>query len=527
MRRNRYKGYDCDAVVIGSGIAGLSAGAYLARRGVNVVVCEHHSRPGGYFSSFQHKGYTFDGGIQACENLGVLIPMLRQLGVLDRIHLAKSKVGVATPDILVPLDSITDMEEYFRALADRFPSQKAGLMQVSEDLQRLSFALDAMVGLPLPMYHPLRETCKAVPEWIRKNRFGLKNAGYFARMMQLPVEEYLARHLSDPNLLRIVHQVYPTGTPTSFALGYTRISVDYYYPDGGMQAISDVLAQYIRENGGQVMVNTLVEEILLEEGRAGGVRVQGGETIRSPFVVSAGDARRAMLRMLPAGAVPESYRKRLENTPIGESLFNLFLGVDIPPDELPLKGCQHLMPYSPTYRGVSYHDILHSEDYFQHAPQTVSVPNLYDHSMAPEGKSAIICVILAVQSYADNWGTRNGKRTVAYRKLKEKVSGEVIETLEKIIPGISGKVEVQLAATPYTQERYSLNSGGAMAGWTYNPREMFHNAAWNYLALGHFTPVKNLLQTGHWAFFPGGAPAGMIGGKLVAEIINARLKYGI
>jgi len=527
MKSRKHQKHDCEAVIIGSGIAGLSTGAYLAHHGIKVVVCEQHSRPGGYFTSFKHKGYTFDGGIQACEDMGTLIPMLRQLGILDRINLVKSKVGVATPDVIVPLDSIPDMDKYFLALAERFPTQKDGLQRVSEDLQRLSFALDAMVGLPLPMYYPFGEILKAVPAWLREHRSGLKDAGYFARMMQTPIEEYLARHVTDPNLLRILHHVYPTGTPTSFALGYTRVNVDYYYPDGGMQAVADVLAQSIEDKGGQMLVETLVEESLLENGRASGVRLRGGETIRAPFVISAGDARRAMLQMLPPGAIPDSYRDRLENAPLGESLFNLFLGVDIPPNELPLQGCQHLMPYTPTYRGVSYQDILHSEDYFRHAPATVSIPNLYDHSMAPKGKSAIICVVLAVQEYANNWGTKKGQPTADYKKLKKKVSQDIVSNLEKIIPGISGKIEVQLAATPYTQERYSLNSGGAMAGWTYHPQKTFHNTAWNYLALGRFTPVENVLRSGHCAFVGGGALAGMIGGKLVAEVVNARLKLGI
>ena len=66
MGRKKYRGYDYEAVVIGSGIGGLTAGAYLARKGRRVLICEQNHQPGGCFNSFTRKGYTFDGGIQGC-----------------------------------------------------------------------------------------------------------------------------------------------------------------------------------------------------------------------------------------------------------------------------------------------------------------------------------------------------------------------------------------------------------------------------------------------------------------------------
>ena len=63
--------FDYDAIIIGSGIGGLITGAYLAEQGAKVLICEHHRQPGGCFTSFKRKGYTFDGGIQGCEDGGV------------------------------------------------------------------------------------------------------------------------------------------------------------------------------------------------------------------------------------------------------------------------------------------------------------------------------------------------------------------------------------------------------------------------------------------------------------------------
>ena len=526
MIKEKYRGDDYDAIVIGSGIGGMTTAAYLARAGVRVLICEQHSRPGGYFTTFKHKGYAFDGGIQACENLGALLPMLRQLGVLYRLKLGKSPLGMALPDALVPINSISDIVKLYDIMGEKFPTQAEGLKRVGEDTIKLANVLDAFTELPNPLFCSYSELLSALPGWLIKYRESIKHSRMFGQLMRVPMEEYLAEHVTDPHLVRLLQHVFPLGTPASFGLGYIKLFVDYYYPDGGMEAISDVMVQSIRENGGQVMLNTLVEEIIVEDGRAAGVKLKGGEVFRAPFVISNGDAKRTMLKMVPPGTLPNAYRERIEKTGISESAFRLFLGVDIPPDKLPLKGCEHIFPFCPDYQGITYDDMLHSEDYFRRAPQVISVPCLHDRSMAPKGKSGIIINVATVAEWADNWGLKNGERTPEYQELKDKVTEETIAITEKLIPGITEKIEVKLSATPYTLERYTLNSGGTLMGWAYNPRETFHNKPGNYLGLGHFTPIKNLLQVGHWAFYPGGAPSGIAGGKMVADYVRFRLKLG-
>ena len=89
---------DFDVVIIGSGIGGLTAGAYLAKHGVRVLICEQNRRPGGYFASFKRKGYTFDAGIQGCEDMGLFLPILRELDLLEQIDLCRSKLAYAFQD---------------------------------------------------------------------------------------------------------------------------------------------------------------------------------------------------------------------------------------------------------------------------------------------------------------------------------------------------------------------------------------------------------------------------------------------
>jgi phytoene dehydrogenase-like protein len=81
----RAPGSRYDAIVIGAGLSGLTAAAYLAQTGARVLVCEQAEQVGGLFNSFRRGGYQFDGGIKAAGSSAVMLPMLAQLGLLERV----------------------------------------------------------------------------------------------------------------------------------------------------------------------------------------------------------------------------------------------------------------------------------------------------------------------------------------------------------------------------------------------------------------------------------------------------------
>jgi len=311
------------------------------------------------------------------------------------------------------------------------------------------------------------------------------------------------------------------GSPAAFMLIFNYFVMDYYHPQGGFQAISDALAGFITERGGQIRYKTRVDEILMERGRARGVRLQDGEALRARFVVSNGDARRTFLKMLPADATEESYKQMLRETPVSESMVAVFLGVDIPAEKLPVQGCQHIY-YMPDFKGTDPLQSLNDENYYRRAPVEITITSLQDPSLAPEGKTSIVLQSIAFMDYAGRWGTDNGNRTERYKELKEKVADQLIANAEKVIPGLSEKIEFKAVATPFTHERYTLNSEGASAGWTYNPQKAFNSGKEGIW--GFRTPVKNLYLVGHWTMSPGGAPACFMSGKMVSSIIKWRLR---
>jgi phytoene dehydrogenase-like protein len=83
-----------DAIIIGGGLSGLTAAAFLSKGGAKVLVCEQANHVGGLFNSFWQSGYSFDSGIKAVENSSVMMPMLAQLGLLEQIHFQPSPIAL-------------------------------------------------------------------------------------------------------------------------------------------------------------------------------------------------------------------------------------------------------------------------------------------------------------------------------------------------------------------------------------------------------------------------------------------------
>ncbi len=169
MKAGNHSNYDYDAVVIGSGIGGLVTAAYLAKNGVRVLVCEQHTQPGGYFNSFKRKGYTFDGGIQACEDCGMLLPMLEQLGLRERINLHRSTFAYATPDFFLPLHSPADISKFYSELGKVCPDEAEGVSFISQKAYELSSVMEAYTSIPNPLFVPFSRFVGALPGWILQN----------------------------------------------------------------------------------------------------------------------------------------------------------------------------------------------------------------------------------------------------------------------------------------------------------------------------------------------------------------------
>ena len=129
-----------DVVVIGAGLAGLSAAAHLAKEGHRPLVIEHHAVPGGFAHEFTRRGFRFEVALHALDGAGPggwLYGMLKHLGILDRITLQRLDplYHLRLPDFEVTAHA--DVNEYRRELVELFPGETEGITSFLEAVQRV------------------------------------------------------------------------------------------------------------------------------------------------------------------------------------------------------------------------------------------------------------------------------------------------------------------------------------------------------------------------------------------------------
>ena len=104
-----------DAIVVGGGLAGLTSAAYLCRYRYRTLLCEKSHKTGGLVNTFRHQGYAFDAGIRAFENSGILLPMLKSLGL--EMDFTQNSVSIGIENQWTRLGSKDSLKSYAKMLA--------------------------------------------------------------------------------------------------------------------------------------------------------------------------------------------------------------------------------------------------------------------------------------------------------------------------------------------------------------------------------------------------------------------------
>ena len=103
-----------DTIIVGAGIAGLTAAAYLARGKEKILLLEKNRVCGGLVNTFTHNGFSFDAGVRALEDAGIILPMLRDLNI--NLDIVKSPVTIGIENEFLNIDNLESLEEYKQLL---------------------------------------------------------------------------------------------------------------------------------------------------------------------------------------------------------------------------------------------------------------------------------------------------------------------------------------------------------------------------------------------------------------------------
>lgn len=500
-----------DIIVIGSGIGGLSCAALLAKYGYRVTVCESHSIPGGAAHSFERNGFKFDSGPSLYSGLSSSPSTNPLRHVLDAIGEDLDWVNYNTWGVYIPegefettvgADQFCDVLQTLRG--SQAVQQWQRLQQVMAPLGKAATALPpAAVRFDL-----------GVLQTVAPYAWGLLRNGPQMAQLMGPFSTILHRTVTDPfirhwmDLLCFLLSGLPAdGTSAAemafmFAEWY-RPGVQLDYPIGGSGAIVDALVRGLQNQGGTLQLNAHVAEILVEQRRAVGVRLRSGSMLKASKAVITNASVWDTLKLLPDGAMAKKVVEHRQATPECESFMHLHLGIDGSHIRSDL-AC-HYIVVNDWAQGVN-------------APQNVvlvSIPSVLDPSLAPPGKHTIHVYTPGNEPY-DLWQGLD-RRSAAYAELKQNRSAVMWRALERIIPDIHQRVEVNLTGTPLTHERFLRRHRG-----TYGPAI----SAQEGLFPGPQTPLKGLLCTGDSTFpgigLPAVAASGMITANTLASVSQHR-----
>ena len=480
---------DYDAIVIGSGLGGLSCAAAFARQGFKAIVIEQHDKPGGFATAFSRPGgFLFDvslhsttvGERNGIRNLINGFPEITEIEFLP--HPSLFRAVYPDYDIRVPQ---RDPNAYVATLSGLFPEEKEGISGLFEDMGGLS--------------HDIGRLSNAKGQ-VDMSRFPVDFPSLF-KFNGKTWGEMVDTRIRSPRLKAIV-----SGQWGYYGLPPSKLSCFYYalpflgyltaggfYPKGRSQDISNALARYIEAHGGKVLLNNRVDKILLKDNAATGVVTADGREFKSRVVVSNANPFDTFRRMIGDQAAVSEAEAKWRQYSVSLSCFQVFLGLK---EDLVRKV------------GITDSEIFVEPSYDPEAGYTHALKGdvegcgvgvaLYDNiyrEYSPPGKNTVNLMTLQGygpwEKYEKDYFAGN---KAAYKKEKERMADILIQKAEKsLLPGLAGSIQVKEIGTPLTNRRYTGHERGAIYGWD----QTVNNSG--STRVGHATPIKNLYLAGAWS----------------------------
>lgn len=527
-----------NTIVVGGGIAGLTAAAFLSRAGQKVLLIEKNKELGGLVNSFTRDGFHFDVGVRALEDAGIIFAMLKNLGI--QLEVVKSPVSVGIENEIINIETVDDLLKYRTLLVNLYPESEREIDEVMKIIRKIMKHMNVLYGIENPVFmdlwHDRRFLFQKLLPWLPKF---LCTVGKINRM-NMPVEDYLKTIVKNASLRDMISQHFFKNTPAFFALSYFSLYLDYFYPKGGVGKLTEALRNKIVESGGEIKTETKIMEILADKCL---VRDQNDGRYNYDHLIWAADLKTLYKIVGTEGLLPKLKNKfaKKKSTMLrnrgGDSVFSLFLEVDVPIDRFREIANGHFF-YTPSKSGLGEthrKELKELLENFKNVPKEevltwldkftrlntyeISIPGLKDPELTPLGKTGMIISVLAEYDLFNEI-----QKAGWLDEFVSEMEDRIIEVIsDSIYPMLKGNIITHFSHTPLNIEKRVGSSEGAIVGWAFEKSMPVINKI-QISDRSVLTPIPSIYQAGQWAYSPAGVPMSILTGKLAADKIIQKMK---
>ncbi|MBV6440934.1 MAG: Phytoene desaturase (neurosporene-forming) [Saprospiraceae bacterium] len=481
-------------LLIGGGMAGLSAGAYLQMNGFDTEIFELNHTPGGVCTAWKRGDYTIDWCIHWLVGSGPSDSLYERWNELTDM----SHVEVVNHEEFMRVEDLQGNQLRIYTNLDRLQAEM--LEKAPEDAEKIrefirachEFAqMEMPNGEPMAtanLWHKMKTLWKMLPHLGALGKYSHVSTADYAQGFQNPLLRRAIGHLFEPEI-PILFCMMTLAWMHKKAAGY---------PIGGSLQFANRIANRYEQLGGVFHYDSRVKKILVEDDRAVGVQLANGASYRGDYIVSAADGHATIFEMLEGRYTAPEFEHYFSTGKTFPSLVYVALGVGrtfhaVPHSYLfPLKEPLHIDPET------EIHDLHLRVHHF-------------DPTLAPFGKT-LLSTMIETRNYS-YWQDLQRDTPELYEAEKQRIADEVIRILDHKIGDVRDFVEMTDVSTPATLIGFTNNWKGSFEGWLVTPETGFKELPHTLPGLDHF------YMCGHWIAVGGGIPTAMMSGRNVAQLI--------
>ncbi len=501
-----------DAIVIGSGIGGLTAAALLSRHAhKKVLVLERHYTAGGYTHSFHRPGYSWDVGVHYIGELqDPASPLRAAFDYLTDGQLEWAPMPDVYDRVIIggrTFEFPTGRERFRARLKEYFPEEAAAIdryLAAVQSAQKASGLYFAEKAIPRP-------AARLAGRFLRAP---------FLRWASQTTLDVLHRFTQNEELIAVLTAQWGDyGLPpaqSSFGI-HAIIAAHYFngasYPVGGAARIAETIAPAIECNGGKVVVSADVTEIVLQNGKASGVRMADGREFHADLIISDAGARNTFQRLVRE---PQPILDDLKRVPGSLAHLSLYMGVKQSASELGLSGT-NLWIYPSGAHDANLARFL-SDPSAPFPVVYISFPSAKDPEFEHNhpGRATLEAVVMAPYAWFARWEDSRWKhRAEEYDAFKQALADRIQREVERNVPAVAGKIDHAELSTPLTTRHFMNYQQGEAYGLAATPERF------GLRSLTPHTSIRNLYLTGQDVATLGVAGA-LFGGVMTASAVLGR-----